>query len=76
MIEIGINPIAFFSIRWYGVMVALAIVTIILWVMWQIKKGARISYDTLFMAAVIGIPSGVIVSRLLHVIDKWDYYVN
>ncbi len=76
MIEIGINPIAFLSIRWYGIMVALAIATIILWVMWQIKRGARISYDTLFMTAVIGIPSGIIVSRLLHVIDKWDYYIH
>ncbi len=37
-------------------------------------KGARISYDTVFMAAIVGIPSGVVVSRLLHVIDLWDYY--
>jgi phosphatidylglycerol:prolipoprotein diacylglycerol transferase len=57
-------------------MVALAIVTIILWVTWQIKKGARLSYDALFTAAIIGIPSGVIMSRFLHVIDKWDYYIN
>ncbi|MFH0769225.1 MAG: prolipoprotein diacylglyceryl transferase, partial [Chloroflexota bacterium] len=30
----------------------------------------KISYDTVFTAAVVGIPSGVIVSRLLHVIDN------
>ncbi|MDD5038957.1 MAG: prolipoprotein diacylglyceryl transferase [Dehalococcoidales bacterium] len=74
MITININPIAFLDVRWYGIMVALAIVEIILWMAWQIRKGARISYDTLFSAAVVGIPSGVIVSRLLHVLDRWDYY--
>jgi len=74
MIEIGRDPIAFLNVRWYGVMVALAIVVIILWVSWQIKKGAAISYDTLFTAALVGIPSGVVISRLLHVIDRWDYY--
>ena len=74
MIEIGVNPVAFFTVRWYGVAVALGILALILWVAWQIKKGARVSMDTLFMAALIGIPSGVIVSRLLHVLDRWSYY--
>jgi len=76
MIEIGINPIAFLNIRWYGIMVALAIIVIILWVVWQIKKGARISYDTVFTAALVGIPSGIVISRLLHVIDRWNYYIQ
>ena len=70
MIEININPIAFLNVRWYGIMVALAILVIILWVAWQIRKGAKISYNTLFMAAIVGIPSGIVVSRLLHVIDN------
>ncbi len=74
MIDIDINPIAFLNVRWYGVMVALAILVAILWAVWQVRKGARISYDTVFMAAIVGIPSGVVVSRLLHVIDLWDYY--
>ncbi len=74
MIEISINPVAFLTVRWYGIMVALAILALIIWVAWQIKRGARISMDTLFMAALIGIPSGVIVSRLLHVLDLWSYY--
>ena len=74
MIEININPIAFLSVRWYGIMVALAVVVIILWVAWQVRKGARISYDTVFTAALVGIPSGIVFSRLLHVIDLWDYY--
>jgi len=78
MIEIGINPVAFtigsMSIRWYGIMVALAIVALVLWILWQVKRGANVSYETVFTAALVGIPSGIIVSRLLHIIDGWDYY--
>ena len=78
MIEINISPIAFIifeiSIRWYGVMVALGITSLVLWVMWQVKKGAEITYDRVLTAALVGIPSGIIVSRLIHVIDKWEYY--
>ena len=76
MIEIDINPIAFLNIRWYGVMVALAIAVLVLWVVWQVRKGAKVSYDTVFAAALVGIPSGMVVSRLLHVIDVWDYYIQ
>jgi phosphatidylglycerol:prolipoprotein diacylglycerol transferase len=74
MIEISINPIAFLTVRWYGIMVALGILALVLWVAWQVKRGARVSYDTVFMAALVGIPSGVVISRLLHVLDLWDYY--
>ena len=78
MITISIDPVAFtigsIEVRWYGIMVALAILTVVLWTAWEVKKGANISYDTLFTAALVGIPSGVILSRLLHVIDGWEYY--
>ena len=74
MIEINIDPVAFGNVRWYGIMVALAIVVLLLWTLWQVRKGARVSYDTVFTAALVAIPSGIIVSRLLHVIDDWEYY--
>lgn len=74
MINIGINPIAFLNVRWYGIFVALAIVVLVLWMVWQVRKGANITYDTVITGALVGIPSGVVVSRLLHVVDKWDYY--
>jgi phosphatidylglycerol:prolipoprotein diacylglycerol transferase len=70
LIEININPIAFWTVRWYGIFIALGIAVLVLWVAWQVKKGAKVSYDTVFVAAIVGIPSGVIVSRLLHVIDN------
>ena len=74
MITISINPVAFtigsISVRWYGIMVALAILVLVLWVVNQVRRGANLSYDTVFTAALVGIPSGIIVSRLLHVIDN------
>jgi len=74
MIEIDIDPIAFLNIRWYGIFIALAIIWIILWLVWQVRKGANLSYETVFTAALVGIPSGIVLARLLHVIDLWDYY--
>lgn len=74
MIEIGVDPVALtigaVSIRWYGIFIALAIIWIIAWLAWQLKKGARISYDTIFTVALVGVPSGIIISRLLHVVDN------
>ena len=78
MITISINPVAFtlgtMSVRWYGIMVALAIVVLVLWALWQVRGEANLSYDTALAAALVGIPSGIVVSRLIHVIDRWDYY--
>ena len=74
MINIDIDPVAFLNVRWYGIMIAVAIVVLVLWTLWQVKRGAKISYDTVFTAALVGIPSGIIMSRLLHVIDDWDHY--
>jgi len=74
LITISIDPIAFLNIRWYGIFITLAIMWIILWTGWQIRTGAKISYDTLFTTALVGIPSGIVLARLLHVIDLWDYY--
>ena len=78
MITISIDPVAFtigsIEVRWYGIMVALAILTVVLWTAWQVKKGASVSYDTVFTAALVGIPSGLVLSRLLHVVDDWEYY--
>jgi len=78
LITISINPIAFtigsVSVRWYGIIVALAILVIVLWVLRAVRKGANLSYETVFTAALVGIPSGIVISRLLHVVDKWGYY--
>jgi phosphatidylglycerol:prolipoprotein diacylglycerol transferase len=51
-------------------MVALAVAVLILWVLWQVRRGANLSYDVIFTAALVAIPSGIIISRLIHVIDN------
>ena len=51
-------------------MIALAILVIVLWMLWQVRRGAKLSNDTILMAALVGIPSGIVLSKLLHVIDN------
>lgn len=71
LIEIGVNPVAFLSVRWYGIMLALGVAVVVAWGVWQSrKKGAKFTGDEALMAALVGIPSGVIFSKLLHVIDN------
>jgi phosphatidylglycerol:prolipoprotein diacylglycerol transferase len=55
-------------------MVALAVITLVIWALFSVKKYTRITHDMVINAALVGIPSGVIFSRLLHVVDMWDYY--
>ena len=76
MITISIDPVAFLNVRWYGIMVALAVAVIVFWMFREVRRGANLSYDTILTAALVGIPSGVIISRLLHVIDRWGYYIQ
>jgi phosphatidylglycerol:prolipoprotein diacylglycerol transferase len=71
LITISINPIAFWGIRWYGIMLALGVVVLVLWAVWQVKRGAKISYDSVLTAALVGIPSGIIFSRFLYLVDMW-----
>jgi phosphatidylglycerol:prolipoprotein diacylglycerol transferase len=73
LINFGANPVAFelgsFSMRWYSTFLTLAVVWLIFWMWLQVKKGAQITLDTVLSMALVGIPSGIIFARLLHVID-------
>jgi phosphatidylglycerol:prolipoprotein diacylglycerol transferase len=75
MIEISVDRIAFtigpIVVGWYGIMVALAVITVVTWGLVSIKKDSRLTADLVVNAALVGIPSGVIFSRLMHVIDYW-----
>jgi phosphatidylglycerol:prolipoprotein diacylglycerol transferase len=77
LITISMSPIAFtigaVSIRWYGVMIALGVLVLVIWMLREVRRGARLSYDTIITAALVAIPSAIIVSRLLYVIDRWVY---
>ena len=57
-------------------MVALAVLTLVVWALLWARKDPKIRYETIITGAIVGIPSGYIVSRLLHVIDYWDYFME
>ena len=80
MIEIDVDRIAFtigpIVVGWYGIMVALAVITVVTWGLVSIKKDSRLTADLVINAALVGIPSGVIFSRLMHVIDYWEEYIH
>lgn len=74
MIYVNIDPVAFtigsVSVGWYGIMVALAVVTIVSWALYWAKKEPPAFPDKILNVALVGIPSGIIFARLLHVIDQ------
>nr|MBC8512214.1 prolipoprotein diacylglyceryl transferase [Dehalococcoidia bacterium] len=78
LIEIGINPVAFgfgpFEVRWYGIMVVLAVVAIIIITLLEAKR-VGISEEHIYSVALWAVIGGIVGARLFHVIDKWDYYV-
>ena len=70
MITTSIDSVAFLNVRWYGIFIALAITVVVLWTMKEVRRGANLSYDTVFTAALVGISSGIVLSKLRHVIDN------
>lgn len=79
MITIDIPPVifdlGFLELRWYGLMVALAIAVVVVWA-WRAAKKAGFPEEVIFSAALWAIPFGIVVSRLLHIIDQLDYYIT
>jgi len=72
MFIISIDPVAFtigpFTVRWYGIMVALAIITLLA-ITFRETKRLGISQDIIYSLFLWGIVGGFILSRLVHVVD-------
>jgi phosphatidylglycerol:prolipoprotein diacylglycerol transferase len=77
-LTIGISPVlvhlGVLEIRWYGVMVALAVVAVIAISLREAKRRG-VAQEHIYNLAVWAVLGGIIMSRLLHVIDEWQYYV-
>ncbi len=81
MITISMNPIAFtigsLEVRWYGIMVALAVAAVILWTMRQVEKHkAELPTRPEIGVAPAGIAGGAIGAKLVHVLERLDYYIQ
>jgi phosphatidylglycerol:prolipoprotein diacylglycerol transferase len=81
MITISANPVAFaigsHEIRWYGIIVAVAVAVVILWMIPQVdKRKAKLPVPPEIMAAPVGIISGIIGAKLVHVLERLDYYLE
>jgi phosphatidylglycerol:prolipoprotein diacylglycerol transferase len=77
MFTISINPVAFtigsLSIRWYGIMIAVAVVSLLVIMLREAKRlGMTRDIYSIFLCGVIG---GVIGGRLGYVIYDWQHFV-
>ena len=73
MLTISIDPTAFtigsLTVRWYGIMVAVAIITLLVVTLRETKK-INISQDLIYSLFLWGIIGGFIGSRLVYLIDQ------
>ncbi|MEE9520183.1 MAG: prolipoprotein diacylglyceryl transferase [Dehalococcoidales bacterium] len=78
MITIDIDPVAFYlgsiEVRWYGIIVALAVLSLALWMWRQITRNKDRIPPVDPTVAIPAIASGFGMAKLFHVIDGWDYY--
>ncbi len=78
-LTISISPVALklgaFEVRWYGVMVALAVVAVIVISLREARR-LGVAADHIYSLAIWAVLGGIVMSRLLHVIDEWHYYLS
>ncbi|MGE5618738.1 MAG: prolipoprotein diacylglyceryl transferase [Sphingomonadaceae bacterium] len=78
-IVIDIDPVLFtagpVSLRWYGVLLSLAIVTAVLL---AIREAGRhgITEDSVVHVVMWAVPSALVGARLFHVVDVWQFYAT
>jgi phosphatidylglycerol:prolipoprotein diacylglycerol transferase len=78
LIGIDIDPIAFTigaqTIRWYGIMVALGVLAVILYSIREIDRQTDLPQPPDPYVIIVAILSGMAVSKAFHVADQWEYY--
>jgi phosphatidylglycerol:prolipoprotein diacylglycerol transferase len=77
MLTISVDPVAFtigsLSIRWYGIMVGIAVASLLV-IMLREAKRLGITRD-LYSISFWGIIGGLIGGRLVHVIVYWEHFM-
>ncbi len=81
MFTISIDPIAFTigsrEVRWYGILIAIAVAVVILWMIRQVdKRRPNLPAPPNIMVAPVGIVAGIIGAKLIHVLERVGYYVQ
>src|SRR5512135_3147397 len=78
MITIGVDPVAFslgsFEVRWYGIMVVLAVIAIIAITLIEARR-MKIGDDHVYSLAAWCIISAIFFARAFHIVDHWSYYM-
>jgi len=77
MFHIDWNPVIFnlgtLEVRWYGIMVVLAVIAVIAVALVEAKRKG-LSQDIIWDLALWCVIGGIVGARLIHIIDKWEYY--
>lgn len=78
MIEIPWSSVAFYigniGVRWYGILMILAIAVLVGWVYFRSRHNPAITTGHIWAAFLVGLAPGFVFARLVHVIDQWHYY--
>jgi len=76
-ITIDIDPILFrlgpFAIRWYGLVMAIAVLVGAVVFAWQLRKRG-IASDHVYGMLLLAVPLGIVGARLFHIIDNLGFY--
>jgi len=80
MFTISIDPVAFslgpIEVRWYGILVAISVAVVVLWSMQQIDSRRPLPAPANIIIAPVGIVSGIIGAKLIHVLERLDFYIQ
>lgn len=77
MIEISIDPVAFrlgpLAITWYGIMMVLAIITVVFVAASQAPRYG-LKKDDIYTLGIWAVVAGLLGAKLIHIFDQWRYY--
>jgi len=78
LIVVNIDPVAFTigsqTVRWYGIMVALGVLAVILYGIREIDKRTDLPQPPDPFVIIVAVLAGMAVSKAFHVADQWEYY--